>query len=111
MNKSKRQPDTLLAKTLRKGRTLWRVVGVGTSQGTLNWCGTLPALEKNGDVSRDTHNIPWSSLDLKALLLVPLFFILSPRITIFCHCSSTMTKDHLCLYLMALNNICVSMCL
>ena len=40
--------------------------------------------------------IPWSSLDLKALLLAsysPSFF-LSLKIVMLCHCSSTMTKDH-----------------
>ena len=39
-------------------------------------------------------NIPWSSLDQKALLLLSLFFLLSSRILMLSHCSSTMKKDH-----------------
>ena len=49
------------------------------------------------DLSMGTRqlNYPlyWSSLDLKALLLLHLFLFLS-RIIMLCHCSSTMTKNH-----------------
>ena len=41
-------------------------------------------------------------------LILPLF-LLSPRVIMLCHCSSTMTKDHVLIILMAQNDLCVSM--
>ena len=81
------------------GHTSWCAIGVGTFQGTLSWCGTLFALWKEGgcvDLSMDSLHLKYPLVLFGSEgsgLTLPLF-LLSPRIIMLCHWSSTMTKDH-----------------
>ena len=65
------------------------------------------------DLSTDTLHLkyPLVLFGSEGSALTLTLFLLSPRINMLSHCSITMTKDHFLLPLMALNDLCVSMCL
>ena len=65
------------------------------------------------DLSMDTLHLKYSFVPFGSegsALTLPLF-LRSLRTSILCHCSSTMTKGHFLNNVMALNYLCVSMCL
>ena len=88
-----------------KGHTLWCAVGAGTSRRTLSWSQWHHArlIKEWGcvDLSMNTLHLKYPLVLFGcegSALTLPLF-LLSPRIIMLCHCSSTMTKDHFLLML------------
>ena len=113
-----RLPFTRVTVFLEYWLAQWCAKGVGTSMGNpeLVWHHARLIKEgESGDLSMDTMHLkdPLVLFGSKASALTLPLFLLSPRIIMVCHCSSTMAKDNdkRPFHCMALSGLCVPMCL